>query len=68
MYIYYIYIYIYIRLIVYSELTLSTVGAGLAEGDENCKKFLERTMYDSFQKVHSSQYSLYIVYVLCLQI
>ena len=27
-------------------------GAGLAEGDENCKKFMEKTMYDSFQKVH----------------
>ncbi len=29
-------------------------GAGLAESDENCKKFLERTVYDSFQKVYIS--------------
>ena len=26
-------------------------GPGIAEGDENCKKFLEKTMPDSFQKV-----------------
>ena len=26
-------------------------GPGIAEGDENCKKFLERTMGDAFSKV-----------------
>ena len=27
------------------------VGPGIAEGDENCKKFMEKTMPDAFQKV-----------------
>ena len=27
------------------------IGPGIAEGDENCKKFLEKTMPDSFNKV-----------------
>ena len=27
-------------------------GPGIAEGDENCKKFLEKTMGDAFSKVH----------------
>ena len=26
-------------------------GAGIAEGDENCKKFMDRTLPDSFFKV-----------------
>ena len=26
-------------------------GAGLAEADENCKKFLDKTMIDCFTKV-----------------
>ena len=26
-------------------------GPGIAEGDENCKKFMERTMPDCFNKV-----------------
>ena len=30
---------------------MQLAGAGIAEGDENCKKFLEKTMPDSFQKV-----------------
>ena len=31
----------------------SHAGPGIAEGDENCKKFLQKTMIDSFTKVGS---------------
>ena len=27
------------------------LGPGIAEGDENCKKFMEKTIPDAFQKV-----------------
>ena len=32
-------------------LMSNLVGPGIAEGDENCKKFMEKTMPDAFQKV-----------------
>ena len=38
-----------------------TVGPGLAEGDENCKKFLEKTMPDAFHKVD-------LGHVMCMEI
>jgi hypothetical protein len=35
----------------YLPFLSNTVGPGIAEGDENCKKFMEKTMPDAFQKV-----------------
>ena len=34
-----------------SDLMSNIIGPGIAEGDENCKKFMEKTMPDAFQKV-----------------
>ena len=41
-------------------LTLDVcAGPGIAEGDENCKKFLEKTMPDAFQKVTSKSITIH---------
>ena len=41
----YMYLHVYV-------VTLSNIlGPGIAEGDENCKKFMEKTIPDAFQKV-----------------
>ena len=35
----------------YMYIHVHCTGPGIAEGDENCKKFLEKTMPDAFHKV-----------------
>ncbi len=41
----------YLHVVILFTFLSNAVGPGIAEGDENCKKFMEKTMPDAFQKV-----------------
>ena len=49
----YMHVLVYVVTLFISKWTsLSNIlGPGIAEGDENCKKFMEKTIPDAFQKV-----------------
>ena len=55
------YMYVYVVTLFTSKCTFlsNIVGSGIAEGDENCKKFMEKTMPDAFQKVSRFYLFLY---------